>query len=126
MGYEVTRERGRDDVIREEAVNLTTTYLLLAREVARHDMEHACAITGLPRSFLETLAQTTVGAVRQHLAAVQTSIVFVPRLPLTYWNQLSAALRNQSVSNDMLACYAAALSLRLDDHHGGESDGEEE
>lgn len=125
MVYEVMRERGRDDVIREESVNLTVSYLLLARELARRDIEQARAITGLPRSFLETLARTTAGAVRQRLATVQTSVVFVPRLPLAYWDQLAADLRDQSVSSDMLACYAAALSLRLDDNHGGERHGEE-
>ena len=123
MVYEVMRERGRDDVIREESVNLTIGYLLLARELARRDIEQARTITGLPRSFLEILAQTTVGALRQNLAAIQTPVVFVPRLPLPYWDQLAAALRGQSVSNDTLACYAAALSLRLDGDKGEDCHG---
>lgn len=116
MVYEATLER--DDVIRAESVQLTIGYLLLARELARRDVEQARAITGLPRSFLEILAHTTVSALRQHLAALQTPVVFVPRLPLPYWEQLSAALRDQSVPGDVLACYAAALSMRLDDDYG--------
>ena len=118
MVYEATQER--DDVIRAESIQLTISYFLLARELARHDVEQARAITGLPRSFLEILARTTVSALRQHLASLQTPVVFVPRLPLPYWEQLSVALRDQSVPGDVLACYAAALSLRLDDDYRGE------
>lgn len=111
MVYEATRER--DDVVHAESVNLSVGYLLLARELARRDIEQARAVTGLPRAFLEVLAQTTVDALRKNLTAVQGPVVFVPRLPLSYWDHLAAALREQSVSVEMLAGYAAALSVRF-------------
>ena len=110
---------GHDVLAREEAVNLTVNYLLLARELARRDMAHAMTITGLPRSFLETLAQTTIGAIRRCMAAFPGTVVFVPRMPVQYWDQLATILRDQSVPSDMLAGYAAALSIRFNDKGEG-------
>lgn len=122
MSYE-GKKQDRDNLVHAEAVNLTAGYLLLARELARRDIEQARAVTGLPRAFLEILAKATVDVLRKTLAAMQGTVVFVPRLPLPYWDNLSAALREQSISADMLAGYAAALSARLDENQGGASHG---
>lgn len=118
MSYE-GKKQDRDNLVHAEAINLTVGYLLLARELARRDIEHARVVTGLSQGSLETLAKTTVDALRKHLISVQGTVVFVPRLPLSYWNNLSAALREQSIPGDMLAGYAAALSARLDDDQEG-------
>lgn len=99
------------DPLANEITSLTEQYYLLARELARHDLVRAQAVTGLPRSFLERLRETTGRDVRHIVACAVGVVTFTPRFPVPYWQQVVESI-GRTAPDSLTALYASALCVR--------------